>query len=183
MRLEALSIPDVKLITPKVFGDTRGFFMETYRQDLFEAAGITRPFVQHNHSRSKKGILRGLHFQKGDAAQGKLVRVTAGSVYDVAVDLRPDSPTLGQWVGQILTDTSGTMMYIPEGFAHGFYVLSESADFFYLCTQYYAPGQEDSIRYDDPSLAISWPLDPSIPVDLSPKDAQAPSFQTYLQTL
>lgn len=165
----------VLLIQPKIFGDQRGFFLETFHQQRYAEAGIPGPFVQDNHSHSQKGVLRGLHFQKRHP-QGKLVFVTSGSVFDVAVDIRKDSPTFGQWVGVTLVAEQHQQFYIPPGLAHGFCVLSESADFHYKCTDYYHPEDEGSLRWNDPEVGISWPLQTPL---LSPKDANAP----YLKDL
>ena len=150
------ALPGVVVIEPKVFGDERGYFMETYKLGDFAAAGIDKPFVQDNQSRSSKGVLRGLHFQK-EHTQGKLVRVTLGEVYDVAVDCRPHSPTYGQWVGETLSDENKKMLYIPEGFAHGFLVLSDAAEFTYKCTDVYDPTSEGGVPYDDPDIGVVWP--------------------------
>jgi dTDP-4-dehydrorhamnose 3,5-epimerase len=159
MKVTPLAIPDVLLIEPRVFEDERGFFYESFNQQKFEEA-VGRPvtFVQDNHSRSVKGVLRGLHYQVPPHAQGKLVRVTLGEVFDVAVDIRKDSPTFGQWVGECLSADNKRQLWIPEGFAHGFYVTSDIADFQYKCTDYYAPECEQGIRWDDPKLGIDWPL-------------------------
>jgi dTDP-4-dehydrorhamnose 3,5-epimerase len=165
-----LSIPDVLLIEPKVFGDERGFFYESFNQARFEeAVGRSVNFVQDNHSRSVKGVLRGLHYQI-QQPQGKLVRVTAGTVFDVAVDLRKSSPTFGQWVGEILSAENKRQLWIPEGFGHGFVVLSDSAEFLYKTTDYYAPQYERSIAWNDPELAIDWQFEGT--PSLSAKDAQ-----------
>lgn len=169
MKYQPLAIADVILMTPKVFGDERGFFMETFRQNEFERHCGKYSFVQDNHSKSRRGILRGLHYQLKQP-QGKLVRVTQGRVFDVAVDLRQDSPTFGDWVGVELSDENRQMLWVPPGFAHGFYVLSETAEFSYKCTDYYAPDDEYSLRFDDPSLAINWPLNGE--PQLSEKDRQ-----------
>src|SRR5690606_1475868 len=157
MNFTPLAIPDVVLLTPKVFGDERGFFMETFRQSDLEAHCGAYSFVQDNHSLSAHGILRGLHYQL-EKPQGKLVRVTRGEVFDVAVDLRRSSPTFGQWVGATLSAENKQMLWVPPGFAHAFYVTSEEAEFQYKCTDYYNPGDEYSIRWDDATLAIAWPL-------------------------
>jgi dTDP-4-dehydrorhamnose 3,5-epimerase len=172
------NIAEVKIIEPKVFGDDRGFFLETFHAARYaELAGIDLPFVQDNHSRSTKGILRGLHFQK-TKPQGKLVRVVSGEVYDVAVDIRRDSPTFGQWAGVILSEQNKRQFWVPPGFAHGFVVLSDTADFEYKCTDYYDPADEGAIRWDDPDLAIDWPItNPS----LSDKDATAGSFKDLVK--
>lgn len=158
MKVIETNIPDVKIIEPSVFGDERGFFMETWQQKKFEdlVTGKLTQFVQDNHSKSKQGILRGLHYQT-ENVQGKLVRVTSGEVFDVAVDVRANSPTLGQWVGVHLSESNRRQVWIPRGFAHGFFVLSEEAEFVYKCTDYYNPSSEVSIRWDDPSLDITWP--------------------------
>ena len=149
-------IPGVVIIEPTVFGDDRGYFMETYQIDDFAAAGIDHPFVQDNESRSSRGVLRGLHFQKNHT-QGKLVRVTLGEVYDVAVDCRPNSPTFGKWTGVTLSAENKKMFYIPEGFAHGFLVLSDEAEFCYKCTDFYHPGDEGGLAWNDPEIGIEWP--------------------------
>lgn len=176
MKYEKLSIPDVVLITPQVFGDERGFFMETFRQSEFEDHCGPHRFVQDNHSRSAQGILRGLHYQH-QQPQGKLVRVTQGEVFDVAVDMRKSSPYFGQWVGALLSEENQQLLWVPPGFAHGFYVTSPSADFQYKCTDYYAPGDEVSIRWDDPTLDIQWPLVGHQPPQLSAKDQQGSTFK------
>jgi len=173
MRFEPTTIPDVMLVRPKVFGDHRGFFMETWHAKVFAEAGIDVPFVQDNHSKSSQGILRGLHYQFRHP-QGKLVRVISGEVYDVAVDIRKGSPTYGKWVGEVLSADNKTMLWIPAGFAHGFYVMSDSAEFVYKCTDFYAPEDERSIRWDDPALEIAWPLINGWQPILSEKDAHAP---------
>lgn len=176
MRVTRLSIPDVMLIEPKVFGDSRGFFYESFNQQAFsEATGAQYPFVQDNHSRSAKGVLRGLHYQLAPKAQGKLVRVARGAVFDVAADIRKGSPTFGQWVGMELTEDNHRQLWVPPGLAHGFLVLSESADFLYKTTDYYSPEHERSIRWDDPQLAIDWP-DVGVPMQLSAKDQAGRSF-------
>lgn len=175
MKYEKLAIPEVVLLTPQVFGDERGFFMETFRQSEFETHCGPYQFVQDNHSKSKQGILRGLHYQH-QQPQGKLVRVTQGEVFDVAVDMRKSSATFGQWVGVHLSAENKQMLWVPPGFAHGFYVTSLEAEFQYKCTDYYAPGDEVSIRWDDPSLAITWPLSKHQQPILSNKDAQGLSL-------
>ncbi|MFS1523020.1 dTDP-4-dehydrorhamnose 3,5-epimerase [Microbulbifer sp. 2304DJ12-6] len=171
MKVIATAIPDVKIIEPKVFGDRRGFFFESFRQDLFNSECAERVFVQDNHSKSTQGILRGLHYQT-ERAQGKLVRVTMGEVFDVAVDLRKSSLTFGQWVGSTLSAENKRQLWVPEGFAHGFYVISAEAEFAYKCTDYYAPEHEQSLRWDDPELAIEWPLVNDEAPRLSTKDAE-----------
>lgn len=177
MKVIDTRIPDVKIIEPSVFGDERGFFMETWNQKQFEELGTGKPtqFVQDNHSKSKKGILRGLHYQT-ENTQGKLVRVVSGEVFDVAVDIRQGSPTFGQWVGEYLSAENKRQLWIPEGFAHGFYVTSDEAEFVYKCTDYYNPSAELSIAWDDKMLAIDWPLkgDPL----LSEKDQSGLSFKS-----
>jgi dTDP-4-dehydrorhamnose 3,5-epimerase len=169
------AIPDVKLLKPKLFGDERGFFMESYNQKtLQDLCGLDVDFVQDNHSRSTKNVLRGLHYQM-EQAQGKLVRVVSGEVFDVAVDLRQSSATFGQWAGTVLSGQNHHQFYVPPGFAHGFVVLSDTADFLYKTTDYYAPQYEKCIRWDDPDIGIEWPMDgePS----LSEKDKAGVSFQ------
>jgi dTDP-4-dehydrorhamnose 3,5-epimerase len=173
MKAISTSIPDVLLIEPKVFGDSRGFFFESFNQKNFnQATGIEVNFVQDNHSRSAKGVLRGLHYQIRQP-QGKLVRVVRGAVFDVAVDLRRSSPTFGQWVGAKLTEDNYHQMWIPAGFAHGFYVLSDSADFLYKTTDYYSPDLERSLSWNDPEIAISWPIDNDMQPIVSAKDTKA----------
>lgn len=169
MEVEVTAIPDVLLFKPKVFGDERGFFMETFRETWFSERGLNVRFVQDNHSASTKGVLRGLHYQV-QQPQGKLVRVTAGEVFDVAVDLRRQSPTFAQSVGVILSADNRHLFWVPPGFAHGFLVLSERAEFSYKCTDYYAPEHERSLLWNDPALGIDWPeLGPEYPI-LSAKD-------------
>lgn len=170
------AIADVKILEPKVFGDERGFFMETFRADEFAEVTGAKAFVQDNHSKSVQGILRGLHFQR-EQTQGKLVRVVSGSVFDVAVDMRASSPTLGQWVGVELSADNKRQLWVPEGFAHGFYVTSQSAEFVYKCTDYYHPASEVSLRWDDEALAIDWPLVDGAAPSLSQKDADGASFE------
>ena len=175
MQATRLAIPDVVLIEPKVFGDERGFFFESFNQAQFEKA-IGRPanFVQDNHSRSAKNVLRGLHYQI-QQPQGKLVRVVQGQVFDVAVDLRKSSPTFGQWVGEVLSADNKRQLWVPEGFAHGFVVLSDTAEFLYKTTDYYAPAYERSIAWNDPAIGIQWPSG-VVPI-LSAKDAQGQAFE------
>lgn len=159
MQIQTTALPGVLIIEPTVFGDDRGFFYESFNQKRFaELTSITRDFVQDNHSKSAKGVLRGLHYQI-QQAQGKLVRVTAGEVFDVAVDIRKSSPTFGQWVGVVLSATNKRQLWIPEGFAHGFMVTSENAEFLYKTTDYWAPEFERSILWNDPAIGIDWPLD------------------------
>lgn len=162
-------IRDLYIIEPKVFGDNRGYFMETYSKKDFEEAGLTMDFVQDNESKSSKGVLRGLHFQT-QCTQGKLVRVTKGSVYDVAVDLRKGSPTYGQWEGVLLTDENNRQFYVPEGFAHGFLVVSDEAVFNYKCTNFYAPQYDSGLLWNDPDVGIEWPLEGIDEILLSEKD-------------
>ena len=157
MNVIKTDIPDVMILEPKVFGDERGFFMESFNAEAFaKATGVTTPFVQDNHSRSAKGVLRGLHYQL-QQAQGKLLRVVRGTIFDVAVDIRKSSPTFGKWVGAELTADNNRQLWVPPGFAHGFVVLSESADVLYKTTDYYAPASERCISWDDPEIAIAWP--------------------------
>ena len=173
MQVTPTAIADVLVFEPRLFGDERGFFMESFNQKAFDTAvGHEVRFVQDNHSRSARGVLRGLHYQLPPHAQGKLVRVTQGRVFDVAVDIRPGSPTFGQWVGAELSESNNRQMWIPPGLAHGFLVLSDTADFLYKTTDYYAPQAERSLRWDDERLAIAWP-DAGVPVVLSAKDAAA----------
>src|SRR5215470_4199421 len=176
MRFIATEIPDVVLIRPQVFGDPRGFFLESWQERKFAAAGITASFVQDNHSRSTRHTLRGLHYQLRHP-QGKLVRVVAGSVYDVAVDIRRHSPHFGRSVSVTLSADNHDMLWVPAGFAHGFLVLSESADFLYRCTDFYAPEDERAILWSDAELAIAWPLAPGVAPVLSGRDAAARSFR------
>ena len=167
------AIPDVKIIEPAIFGDDRGFFFESYTKAKFEAAiGRSVDFVQDNHSRSGKGVLRGLHYQLPPHAQAKLVRVVVGEVYDVAIDIRKSSPTFGQWVGVLLSEENKRQLWIPEGFAHGFLTLSDHVEFLYKTTDYYAPESDRGIRWDDPQIAIDWNI-AEVPT-LSPKDQRQP---------
>lgn len=167
-----MRIPDVVLVEPTVFGDGRGYFLETWRESRFAAHGIGPSFVQDNQSGSGQWTLRGLHYQLRQA-QGKLVRVIRGAVFDVAVDLRRNSPTFGQWVGETLSEENRRQMWVPPGFAHGFLVVSESAEFVYKCTDYYAPEHERSLRWDDPAVGIEWPLPPDVRPVISSRDADA----------
>ena len=177
MKITTTAIEGVLILEPKVFGDERGFFFESFNQRGFnEAVGHPVDFVQDNHSRSAKGVLRGLHFQRAPHAQGKLVRVTQGSVFDVAVDIRRDSATFGRWVGMELSAQNHRQLWIPPGLAHGFLVTSDSTDFLYKTTDYYRPEAEGSVRWDDPDLAIAWPLEGITPA-LSAKDAVAPRLR------
>jgi dTDP-4-dehydrorhamnose 3,5-epimerase len=176
MKATRLAIPDVLLIEPKVFGDARGFFYESFNGKAFdEAVGHHVEFVQDNHSRSSKGVLRGLHYQLPPHAQGKLVRVTRGAVFDVAVDIRKLSPTFGKWVGEELTEENHRQLWIPPGFAHGFLVLSDTADFLYKTTDYYSTTHERCIRWDDSALDVQWPAIGPSP-QLSPKDLAGQAF-------
>ena len=175
MKAIPTTIPDVLIIEPRVFGDSRGFFFESFNQKNFsQATGLGVNFVQDNHSRSVKGVLRGLHYQIRQP-QGKLVRVVRGAVFDVAVDIRKSSPTFGRWVGVELTEDNYRQVWVPPGFAHGFYVLSESADFLYKTTDYYIPDFERSIVWNDPEIAISWPVEAGAQPIISAKDAIAAS--------
>ncbi len=174
MNILQTAIPDVLIIEPKVFGDDRGFFLESFNQQVWEEkTGLSKSFVQDNHSRSTKGVLRGIHYQLGKP-QGKLVRVVSGAVFDVAVDLRKSSPTYGAWVGEILSDENKRQLWVPEGFGHGFLVISESADFLYKTTDYYAPECEQCIIWNDKDINIVWPAD--IEPQLSAKDAVGAAF-------
>ncbi len=175
MKVTKTKIAGVLMIEPKVFGDSRGFFLETFHADRYAEYGIESNFVQDNYSRSTKGVLRGLHFQK-NYPQGKLVSVTSGIVFDVAVDIRQESSTFGQWVGITLSADDHKQFYIPPGLAHGFCVLSDTADFQYKCTDYYHPEDEASIRWNDPDIGIEWNISEPI---LSEKDAKAPFLKDY----
>ena len=171
MKVVATALPEVLILEPKVFGDSRGFFMESFNANTFrEATGLDVQFVQDNHSRSSRGVLRGLHYQL-QQPQGKLVRVPRGCVFDVAVDMRKSSPNFGKWVGVELSEDNHRQLWVPAGFAHGFVVLSESADFLYKTTDYYAPAHERCLKWDDPTVAVEWPLDGINPL-LSAKDQQ-----------
>lgn len=176
IEFEQTPLEGVLLIKPKVWGDRRGFFVETWQKERYQALGISDAFVQDNHSMSTAGILRGLHYQKL-YPQGKLVSVSYGRVYDVAVDIRPGSATFGQWYGVELNQDNQWQLWIPKGLAHGFAVLSDMAHFHYKCTEYYKPGDEGSIYYKDPDLHIEWPITDPV---MSDKDLKAPSFQDYL---
>lgn len=173
MNVEPLAIPDVKLITPRAFGDDRGFFLESFNARVFAEAGLPTEWLQDNHSRSVRGVLRGLHYQLVEP-QGKLVRVTRGAVFDVAVDIRRSSPSFGKWVGAELNDRNFRMLYVPPGFAHGFVVLSDVADFCYKCTTMWHQPSDRSLRFDDPAIGIEWPLDGIGAPQLAAKDAAAP---------
>lgn len=172
MKIIETSLPGVVIFEPRVFGDTRGFFIETFREEWLQQAAIDVTFIQDNQSRSRKGVLRGLHYQM-QHTQGKLVRVSRGSVFDVAVDVRKDSPNFGQSVGMVLDDVSHHQLYVPPGFAHGFCVLSEEADFNYKCTDYWHPQSETGILWNDPALKIQWP-EIDVPFALSDKDRVLP---------
>jgi dTDP-4-dehydrorhamnose 3,5-epimerase len=176
MKIIEINLPGVIVFEPKKFGDDRGFFIETARADVLQDAGINETFVQDNHSRSTKGVLRGLHYQLTQP-QGKLVRVATGAVYDVAVDVRKGSPTFGQWFGTTLDEQSLRMMYVPPGFAHGFVVLTDTADFIYKCTNYYHPQSEQGIFWNDPEVGIQWPI---ADVQLSEKDTNNPLLKDQL---
>jgi dTDP-4-dehydrorhamnose 3,5-epimerase len=173
MQVTPTAIPDVKLVEPRVFGDDRGFFFESWNRRALAAAGIDADFVQDNHSRSRRGVLRGLHYQI-EHAQGKLVRCVSGEVYDVVVDLRRSSPTFGRSLGLVLSAENRRMLWVPPGFAHGFLVVSEAADFLYKTTDYWHPEHERTLLWSDPALGIDWPLD-GAPV-LAPKDAAGTAF-------
>lgn len=179
MKLVTTDLPEVIIIEPRVFADQRGFFFESWHRDKYRQAGIDYDFVQDNHSRSSRGVLRGLHFQT-QQAQAKLVRVTRGCVFDVSVDIRRGSPRFGQWVGVELSEENQRQVLVPPGFAHGFCVLSESADFLYKCSDFYAPEFEQGIRWDDPQLAIDWPVEQVI---LSDKDRNNPSLNDLTEVL
>jgi dTDP-4-dehydrorhamnose 3,5-epimerase len=169
------AIPGVMIIEPRVFGDSRGFFLETWNERSFAEAGLPIHFVQDNHSLSAQGTLRGLHYQL-QRTQGKLVRVVAGEVFDVAVDMRKSSPTFGKWVGLLLSAENKRMLWIPPGFAHGFYVTSERAEFLYKCTDFYDPASEQTLIWNDPAVGIHWPLLPGVEVQLSAKDKVGRQF-------
>ena len=169
-----LAIPDVYLIEPVVFGDDRGFFMETFKQSAFAEAGIHQEFLQDNHSLSQKGVLRGLHFQKPPHAQGKLVRAVGGEIFDVVVDLRKDSPTFKQWVAATLSAENKLMLYIPPEFAHGFYTVSDEAQVVYKATAEFSPEHDSGIAWNDPDIAVKWPVEAPL---VSPKDDQLPTLQ------
>lgn len=179
MEVVATPLAGVMLIKPKVWGDSRGYFVETWQQERYAAAGIDASFVQDNHSMSTYGILRGLHFQKS-RPQGKLVSVSLGSVFDVVVDIRPGSPTFGQWYGVELTQDNQWQLWVPPGMAHGFAVTSQVAHFHYKCTDYYCPEDEEGIRWNDPDLAVAWPVTQPL---LSGKDNIAPSWREIQKTL
>lgn len=175
--VETCNIEGLKVVTPTVFGDSRGYFMETYNYNDFKEAGIDQVFVQDNQSASKKGVLRGLHFQI-NFPQDKLVRVIRGEVFDVAVDLREGSPTYGQWFGVRLSEENKKMFFIPKNFAHGFYVISDYAEFTYKCTDFYHPNDEGGIIYNDPDIGIDWPIDPNAELIMSDKDKVWPGINS-----
>jgi dTDP-4-dehydrorhamnose 3,5-epimerase len=174
VRFRPTELPDVILIEPAVFEDARGFFMETWHAEKFRAAGLDRAFVQDNHSGSVRNALRGLHYQLG-RPQGKLVRVVVGEIFDVAVDLRRSSPTFGRWTGMALSAANRRQLWVPEGFAHGYYVASERAEVIYKCTDVYVPEEERTLRWDDPDVGVEWPLGAEPPV-VSAKDAKGLAF-------
>lgn len=176
MKITESTLPGVYVLEPRVFGDARGFFVETFRESLLAEAGIASRFVQDNHSRSRRGTLRGLHYQRVQP-QGKLVRVTRGRVFDVAVDIRRGSPNFGRWFGMELDDVQHRMLYIPPGYAHGFLVLSDEADFVYKCTDYWHPASERGVIWNDPAIGIAWP-DAGVAPLLSDKDAALPMLAT-----
>lgn len=177
MQITQTNLPGVLVIQPKVFKDARGFFLETFQAERYHQAGIAANFVQDNHSRSQKGVLRGLHFQQ-TKPQGKLINVSQGAVYDVAADINPESPTFGQYFGIELSDVNHTQLWIPPGYAHGFCVLSDCADFHYRCTEYYDPQDEAGVFWSDPQLNINWPI--TLPL-LSEKDKQLPLLKDLLR--
>ncbi|MFT5896821.1 MAG: dTDP-4-dehydrorhamnose 3,5-epimerase [bacterium] len=176
MQIIDTELDSVKIIEPKVFGDDRGFFLESWNKQLFEDHGLPSYFVQDNHSRSSQGVLRGLHYQLKNA-QGKLVRVTSGEVFDVAVDMRKSSSQFGQWTGVLLSESNKRQLWVPPGFAHGFYVVSESADFQYKCTDYYLPEYERSLIWNDPAIGIEWPIIEGSEPLLAVKDAAGLSLE------
>lgn len=177
-QFQTTPIEGLYVIEPTVFGDSRGYFMETYQYKEFSEAGLDMVFVQDNQSKSSRGVLRGLHYQTRNS-QGKLVRVTRGVVYDVAVDLRQDSATFGKYYGVTLSDENKKQFYIPEGFAHGFVVLSDEAEFVYKCTNYYDPTSEAGLMWNDPDIGIDWPITPDMEIRLSEKDKVQQSFKEY----
>lgn len=176
--VETCAIEGLKVITPTVFGDARGYFMETYQYEDFKAAGVDVAFVQDNQSASKKGVLRGLHFQINHP-QDKLVRVIRGEVYDVAVDLRKDSPTFGQWHGVLLSEENKKQFFIPKGFAHGFLVLSDYAEFCYKCSDFYHPNDEGGLKFDDPAIGVEWPIPEGMELIMSDKDQAWDGIEAY----
>ncbi|HVO29247.1 MAG TPA: dTDP-4-dehydrorhamnose 3,5-epimerase [bacterium] len=178
MKVIPTELPGVVVLEPVVHADARGFFYESYRKDVFARAGLNAELVQDNHSRSVRGTLRGLHFQTEPHAQVKLCRVTQGEVFDVVVDVRPGSATFGKWVSQILSAENKTMIWIPAGFAHGFYVTSETAEFVYKCSDYYAPECERGVRWDDPEIGVRWPIAAGITPIVSAKDQRLPPLRS-----
>lgn len=180
--VETCEIEGVKIITPQVFGDARGYFTETYNYNDYKAAGIDQIFVQDNQSASKRGVLRGLHFQK-EFPQDKLVRVIRGEVFDVAVDLRPYSATFGQWYGEILSEENKKQLFVPKNFAHGFLVLSDYAEFCYKCSDFYHPGDEGGILWNDPDIGIEWPLQEGMELIFSEKDTKWGGFREYKEQM
>jgi dTDP-4-dehydrorhamnose 3,5-epimerase len=179
--VETCGIEGLKIITPKVNGDARGYFMETYQYEDYKAAGIPEVFVQDNQSASKRGVLRGLHFQK-EFPQDKLVRVIRGEVYDVAVDLREGSDTFGKWFGVLLSEDNKKQFFIPKNFAHGFLVLSDYAEFCYKCSDFYHPGDEGGLRYDDPEIGVQWPIAEDMELLLSEKDTKWGGLREYMES-
>ena len=180
-KFEKTFIDGLYVIEPTVFGDNRGYFMETYQYEEFKAAGLDMVFVQDNQSKSKKGVLRGMHFQTKNS-QGKLVRVIKGEVYDVAVDLRDGSETFGKWYGVLLSDENKKQFYIPEGFAHGFLVTSDEAEFVYKCTNYYDPTSEGGLLWNDTDINIEWPITPDMEILLSEKDKKQQTFREFCES-
>lgn len=180
--VETCQIEGLKIITPQVFGDARGYFMETYQYNDYKEAGIDEIFVQDNQSASKQGVLRGLHFQK-EFPQGKLVRVIKGEVFDVAVDLRAGSPTFGKWHGVILSEENKKQFFVPKHFAHGFLVLSEYAEFCYKCTDFYHPGDEGGLMWNDADIKVDWPLQEGVELLLSERDTKWGSFSEYVKNM
>ena len=180
--VETCEIEGLKVITPQVFGDARGYFMETYQYNDYKEAGIDEIFVQDNQSASKRGVLRGLHFQK-ECPQGKLVRVIKGEVFDVAVDLRAGSPTFGKWHGVILSEENKKQFFVPKHFAHGFLVLSEYAEFCYKCTDFYHPGDEGGLMWNDKDIKVDWPLQEGVELILSERDTKWGSFSEYVKNM
>lgn len=180
--VETCEIEGLKVITPQVFGDARGYFMETYQYNDYKEAGIDEIFVQDNQSASKRGVLRGLHFQK-EFPQGKLVRVIKGEVFDVAVDLRAGSPTFGKWHGVILSEENKKQFFVPKHFAHGFLVLSEYAEFCYKCTDFYHPGDEGGLMWNDADIKVDWPLQEGVELILSERDTKWGSFREYVKNM
>lgn len=177
MRVEPLKIEGAKLLMPKVFGDERGFFLEMWNRKVFQEIGLDVDFVQDNHSRSSKHVLRGLHYQVNGKAQGKLVWVSSGAIFDVIVDLREGSPTFGLWDGRLLTSSCHERLWAPPGCAHGFVVVSETADFHYKCSDFYSPDDERCLKWNDPEVGVFWPIPIGLEPKVSRKDAEAPNFR------